>query len=265
MQSLFEIASKYVLAMYGTQAVGMELLFGPVTADKPLSEYSECFPAYFRTKEVFEDIYAAKIVQKKDINDKSTRSVSLMIFPSMTINDAKIELLKITEGWNTNINGSSLLMLRGGDVPNPTWLALLDEDKFGAVALHHGLEDCFAIVSEPDAWSNCVWPVGGVTSIELIGLSPLDENDERSKRRRVRPGVNIEITCRNDRCTLASTNESVILSLGLGVFDLGKNSSFKLQCPHCHSDKAVRIAGIAFFQCRYAFTAIHSNNTRRAS
>lgn len=125
--------------------------------------------------------------------------MNLSIFPSMTVNDAKIELLKVLD-INTNINGSSLLMLRGGDTANPAWLALLDEDKFGAVAQHHGLEDCFAIVNEADAWSNCVWPVGGVTSIELIGLSPLDEKDERSKRRRVRPGVNIEIACRNDKC-----------------------------------------------------------------
>lgn len=48
--------------MYGTHAVGLELLFGPVNNQKPLNEYPECYPAYFRTKEVFEDTYTVKVV-----------------------------------------------------------------------------------------------------------------------------------------------------------------------------------------------------------
>ena len=57
MRVLFDIADKYVRLVYGTEAVTLELLFGMQDLTKSVLYHSDCFPAYFKTREVFEDSY----------------------------------------------------------------------------------------------------------------------------------------------------------------------------------------------------------------
>jgi len=57
MEILFDIANKYVRLVYGTEAVTLELLFGMQNLKKSVLSHSDCFPAYFKTREVFEDSY----------------------------------------------------------------------------------------------------------------------------------------------------------------------------------------------------------------
>lgn len=83
---------------YGTESIGMELMFGMQNLSKPASYHSDSFPAYFKLKEVFEESYFVEV----QLPGKIPKYLNQSVFPSMTIEDAKKELCKVDSSLNEN-------------------------------------------------------------------------------------------------------------------------------------------------------------------
>ena len=109
MKTLFEIANNYVKDSYGTEAVGLELMFGMQNLQKPAVYHSDCFPAYFKTREVFEELCSVQV----QLPSKASSWFTQNIFPSMTVEDAKKELCKVDT--TLNVNSCSMFRILGAE------------------------------------------------------------------------------------------------------------------------------------------------------
>ena len=71
--------------------------------------YADCFPGYFKTREVFEELYSVSV----QLPSKGPSWFTQNIFPSMTVEDAKKELCKVDT--TLNLNACSMFRILGAE------------------------------------------------------------------------------------------------------------------------------------------------------
>ncbi|KAL4483531.1 hypothetical protein ABPG72_016812 [Tetrahymena utriculariae] len=278
-QTLFEVAQKYVKQQYSTDAISLELLFGMQNMQKSLQYHQDSFPAYFKTKEIFEDPYYIQVQLPPSAKNQGNPTwIQQLVFASMTIDDAKKELCKIEPNLNINAcsmykiiedqNNASPLQSKGRintqefNANPQNFVPLLDEEKFGL----NSHDQLFAIRNMDDdktpimngsqvngvaSGNEIYWPSDNTQQGSSTQEVQLKKKDEQPYRK-VLIGINIEYECKNSQCKL--NGKRAVKNVGIGIYDLTENS--KLSCLQCKSNQNTQIHQIGFYQCRFAYTGI---------